>query len=355
MSRLPAHLLCWKNPQPVAVAVGITHPAAGATLSDDYPEGLLEGVPFDVAPPCTEVIASWQGRAPADSQIEIAVRAALAPSDAEAEAWTSWYVLGVWSETQRLRHSVVGQQDAHGTVYTDTLVLEAPTSRLQWRATLRRGETGAAPSLRSVLLSPSPVAQTPGVIPPHIAALAVPELPQMAFDGGNGWCSPTSLTMVLSYWATQTADPTLAPFTAPDAVPMLTVPGVHDPVYGGTGNWPFNTAFAASLGLQSYVTRLSGVGELAKWLASGVPVITSIRWKTGELDGAPVDHTDGHLVVVVGTTADGDLVVNDPAAGPTTGERVQRVYRREQFEHVWLDGSGGTVYMVYPPGHIDED
>ena len=40
------------------------------------------------------------------------------------------------------------------------------------------------------------------------------------------------------------------------------------------------------------------------------------RSARGELDGAPISSTDGHLLVIVGFTDDGDVVVNDPAARP---------------------------------------
>jgi hypothetical protein len=60
---------------------------------------------------------------------------------------------------------------------------------------------------------------------------------------------------------------------------------------------------------------------------------------------------DGHLLVIVGFTATGNLVVNDPAADPRSGQSVRREYRRAQFEALWLGSSGGTVYLIYPAGH----
>jgi hypothetical protein len=49
--------------------------------------------------------------------------------------------------------------------------------------------------------------------------------------------------------------------------------------------------------------------------------------------------------VVRGFTATGDVVTNDPAA--PTERSVRRTYERGQLERAWLDGSGGTVYVVH--------
>ena len=55
--------------------------------------------------------------------------------------------------------------------------------------------------------------------------------------------------------------------------------------------------------------------------------------------------TAGHLLVIVGFTSSGDVVVNDPAAATASG--VRRTYDRAQFEKAWLGGSGGTAYVIH--------
>ena len=86
-------------------------------------------------------------------------------------------------------------------------------------------------------------------------------------------------------------------------------------------------------------------------------MITSQAFTKDELDGADYD-TAGHLLVVIGFTEDGDVIVNDPAADDTAG--VRRVYPRDQFETVWqrskrrgpdgdlVDTSAGVVYLIEP-------
>jgi hypothetical protein len=156
--------------------------------------------------------------------------------------------------------------------------------------------------------------------------------------------------MVLRYWYERTGDVRLKPFAAANAVEEFTAPGIHDPVWGGTGNWAFNTAFAASLGLEAYVARFMTLAEMARWLAAGVPLVASIAFGQGELENTPSDfeRSSGHLVVVVGFNERGDVIVNDPRADPGAGESVRRVYPRQQFKQAWQRRSRGAVYLVFP-------
>jgi hypothetical protein len=182
--------------------------------------------------------------------------------------------------------------------------------------------------------------------------LAVPTYSQMVHSGhypkwgggGEAWCSPTSTAMVLAYYG---ISPSPRGITAghADAVVDHTARMVYDHGYRGTGNWAFNTAYAATLVAgDSYVTRLRDLREAEDHIAAGVPLIVSIAFGRNQLSGAPISASNGHLLVVVGFEADGDVVVNDPA-GATNAE-VRRVYDRAQFERLWIAASGGTAYVI---------
>lgn len=128
--------------------------------------------------------------------------------------------------------------------------------------------------------------------------------------------------------------------------------GSYDTSYQGTGNWPFNVAYAGTYGLAGFVTRLRSAAELERLVRAGIPVITSLSFRSHELPGSGYS-TSGHLMVVTGFTAGGDVLVNDPAA-PGGGAAVRRTCPRAAFENVWLrstggDGSGGIVYVLHPP------
>jgi hypothetical protein len=308
-----------------------------------------------------ELIPSWNAETPAGTWIEVRLRARVADTSAPGAAgrWTRWYDLGSWSSDSgpERRQSVKGQRDDDGRVSTDTLVLAAPASAYQLALTLHApdgsfSDPGSAPaaltpavSLAAVLAStPS---ETARVISSSRAAwgttLDVPERSQMIYpNGGPVWCSPTSTSMVMAYWSVRLGEPALN-----RPVPEVAA-AVYDVVYRGNGNWPFNTAYAGQHGLTAYVSRMSTLGQVERWIAAGVPVVASLAWDPGELRNAAVPSTDGHLLVIVGFTADGDVVVNDPAADPRLGISVRRVYPRDSMERLWLTHSGGTVYLIYP-------
>lgn len=159
-------------------------------------------------------------------------------------------------------------------------------------------------------------------------------------DGGEVWCSPTSTSMVLGYWEHDTGP------CAPRV--HAAVDGVYDWLYDGHGNWPFNTAYAATHGMEAYVVRFRSMAQVEPWVAAGVPVVFSFAWGEGELTGAAIPSSDGHLAVIVGFDAAGNPVVNDPAAAHD--DIVQRTYLRSELEPLWLANSGGTVYLIFPAG-----
>ena len=75
-------------------------------------------------------------------------------------------------------------------------------------------------------------------------------------------------------------------------------------------------------------------------------MIMSVSWGRNQLTGAPIPSSNGHLIVLAGFDASGNPIVNDPAAA-SNGE-VQRTYNRVELERLWLESSGGTVYLIYP-------
>ncbi len=144
--------------------------------------------------------------------------------------------------------------------------------------------------------------------------------------------------MVMGYWG----------FMPRPCEPRVraTVTGVYDWLYDGTGNWPFNTAYAASAGNEAYVARFTSLSKAEEWIKAGVPVVMSIAWGKKDLTNAPVTSSSGHLIVLVGFDSSGNPIVNDPAAAADAD--VQRTYLRSELEPLWLQASGGTAYLIYP-------
>ena len=301
----------------------------------------------------TEAIASWNASTPEGSWIEIQFRAKY------GNRWSKWYILGIWASdyTTIERHSVRSQGDTDGYVAVDTFVSsnkKETTNAFQLKTRLFKAvNSSAIASLRnaSVAFSTSPpksASVSTGNPTLWNRLLPVPQCSQMVYpDGGEVWCSPTSTSMVLGYWNT---DPGSSCAIREDAA----VNGVFDWIYDGHGNWPFNTAYAATkkVGtqpLEGYVARFTSLAKAEEFIAAGVPVILSIAWKKGDLTGSSVESTNGHLLVLVGFDDQGNPIVNDPAF-PQDGA-VQATYLRSEFEPLWLQASGGTVYLIHPEGY----
>ncbi len=291
--------------------------------------------PFDTA------IPSWNALTPAGTWLQIDLRVRLGDG-----RWTPYYTMAVWasgSETVR-RHSVDGQDDADAEVLTDTLRLRAGrTGRaFQYRLTLSTADARSTPSVRSVSVVTSDSRREPtGLASPGEQTawgreLPVPERSQrVSGDSVGGWCSPTATAMVLAYWGHAV--------TVRDAAEAT-----YDHTYAGTGNWAFNTAWATTYGLEAFVTRLGSLSQVEAWIAAGAPVIISLAFGAGQLPGAPIASSDGHLIVVRGFDGSGDVIVNDPAG--RSDSDVRRVYDRRSLEALWLRSSGGTAYLIHPSG-----
>jgi hypothetical protein len=289
--------------------------------------------------PWNELIVSWNADAPPGTFVKLEACAAAPGHD------TKFYTLANWSPDGKMfpRASVRGQKNADGDVDTDTLILNQTAQTAQLRVTLG-GANGARPALKFLGLAFANTKIPVAVRAPNRAAwgkiIPTPEHSQHGAWTNQGWCSPTSLSMALSRWAEILHRPEMN-LTVPEVAAR-----VYDADFHGTGNWPFNTAFAGSFpGMRSYVTRLDDVAEVEDWIAAGIPVILSARWDW-LLPGRPVDH-DGHLIVCIGFTEKGDVVINDPATRLENGEVVRRIYKRADVIRSWTK-SHNAVYLVYP-------
>lgn len=166
--------------------------------------------------------------------------------------------------------------------------------------------------------------------------LDVPEKSQYAdVPSERGWCSPAALSMLLAYWGFT--------LTVQEAAMR-----VYDADYGGTGNWTFNTALAGTLGLRGVVAHLRDLAHASRFIEAGLPIALSFAWKSGELPGAPIEHSGGHLAVLRGFTEQGDPIFNDPAQNiiPTT-------YPYEAYERTWRT-HGAIAYLIAPLERSDE-
>lgn len=286
-----------------------------------------------------ELVVSWNATAPSGTYLKIEARG-IYPDHS-----TKFYTMGLWSEdvSKHPRESSPRQKDSDGNVSTDTLILEKPGARAQIRVTLGSSEENPKPELIFLGLSFLDSKTKPISFPPNQKAwgkiIETPERSQNSYPEEQGWCSPTSLAMVLMRWSEILQRPELNLDVRECAA------GVLDKNYG-TGNWPFNTAFAGKLdGMRAYITRFSGISELEDWIVAGIPVIISAPFHL--LEPGRKNTGSGHVVAVIGFTETGDVVINDPATNIEKGQKVRHIYKRKNVMNAW-GKSNNTVYLVYP-------
>lgn len=308
-----------------------------------------EGVAADQA------VASWNLDAGTVALIETRARTA-------DGSWHPWQVLARWGQTGDRRSAEPGDAGAGPVVDTDVLTAAkgGAFDAVQLRVTLAEDAPSPRPLRLAAVNFTAPdrdgrAGQVARGAEPRGAASALVPLSQRAYParddlggGGPAWCSPTSLTVVALAWGARIPDaaPEDVPPGADPRVPWL-ARAVYDAAYHGTGNWSFNAAVAGELGFDAVVTRLASLHSASALTGAGIPLIASISFGPGELAGADYD-TAGHLLVIRGFDADGDVLVADPAN--PGGAAGLRIYPRAAFDAAWAR-SRRTVYLIVPRGH----
>ncbi|WP_055492930.1 peptidase C39 family protein [Streptomyces sp. TP-A0356] len=359
----------------IAVPAGrtdYTDPHTGRTTTWEY--ATWTSPVHRLGVPSTEAIASWNARTPAGTWLQVELLGTY--SDGTT---TPWYVMGRWAAGDQdiRRTSVDNQTDGKSSIGTDTFAIADAASGLRLvscrlRLTLYRRPGGkSTPTVWRLGVMGSDIpdrftvpASTPGlvrelVVPRYSQEIHKGQYPEYD-NGGEAWCSPTSSQMIIEYWGRRLTPQQLSWVDPSYADPQVchAARSTYDYQYQGCGNWPFNAAYAATFkDLQGVVTRLSSLTDLETLIAAGIPAITSQSFLKGELTGAGYG-TSGHLMTVIGFTAGGDVIANDPAS--PDDQAVRRVYKRREWENIWLrtkrynasgkvvSGTGGVCYLYFP-------
>ncbi|MEW2220106.1 peptidase C39 family protein [Streptomyces sp. NPDC006990] len=330
------------------------------------------------AVPASEAIASWNAHTPEGTWIRVELRGSYSDG-----GHTPWYTMGIWTsgdgDDVPRRTSVGGQKDGKSTIYTDTFAVDDPATGLRLtsyriRLTLYRAPgSRATPTVwrAGAMCSDVPdrfevPASEPGLgrdvelkVPRYSQEIHKGQYPEYD-NGGEAWCSPTSSQMIIEYWGRRPSAEDLAWVNPDYADPQVCHAARYtfDYRYEGCGNWPFNGAYASTYrDMNAVVTRMNSLNEAEELVAAGIPLITSQSFLESELDGAGYG-TSGHLMTVIGFTASGDVIANDPNSPDNPS--VRHVYRRRQFENIWLrtkrknadgkvvGGTGGICYLYFP-------
>lgn len=299
-------------------------PAAALEAVDPRRAASLESPELPAAFPFDQLLlsASVQG-APFSASVKVRT----------AAGWSPWFSFGRFEPGRSA--SAPAKENTFGKVDTDILKLARKAAACRYRLEIEPSADPARLRCAAVCCTDS----TLPYVPPARGArekrleLKVPSLSQMAqkVAYAKDICSPTSVAMALRYLG------------AP-AAPVKTAALARDYAAGLYGNWFFNTAYAGSLGYCSVLARLNSLEEARALLEAGAAVAASVTFGPGELRGAPLKQTRGHLLVLAGFTPAGDVIVRDPAA--PSAASVRRVYRRADFARAWLGNKFGLAYVA---------
>ncbi len=289
----------------------------------------LEGAPLSFDGTFDEAIVSWNVEVEDEDGFVVDVRVG------RDGKWSPWLRIGSWGSG---RPEVdPSTRFEGGAVDVDVFRSDERWDRLAWRvvaarrAVVRRIDVTVTDRSGAEVgrLAPAPAPFAP---PPAPFRLDVPFRSQYdeAPDIRRKVCSPTSVAMVLEHHGVDVETAALAAL-------------LKDPDHGIYGNWARAVQGAFAHGVPGRLRRFSDWNDVRDALAAGRPLVASIGVNEGELTGAPYTRTRGHLLVLRGFDASGNVEVNDPAA--ETAEAGRTVYRRDELDRVWML-RGGTAYEI---------
>lgn len=272
--------------------------------------------------PALSCIVSWSAPCPVDIDLRVQL------ADGRRSAWLPYVRRDPWRSCS--------SKDELVTIEVDVLHSVIPMVAIEIRTQGVDGLFFATPPERIPLSNTARVLSRVAI--PRV--LNVPMFSQYIEDE-KGWCAAASLAMVMVYWARCTGEPSY----------LVDVPAaaaaIYDAAYEGTGNWTFATAYANARGLRAAVAYLPDLDIAQRFIMAQIPLIVSVSWEEGQLNGAPLPRSNGHLVVLRGFDSEGYIIVNDPASPEITGR-----YRRNQFESCW-QRAGGVCYAIAPRSNLD--
>lgn len=295
---------------------------------------VLTSAPLHTAFPFTQALAGANASLGPDDRLELALQVK------DERGWSPWFEFGGFSPDGETA-SVKDQRNPFGRIDTDTLTLSSPSRYLRYRVTLKTA-AGSTAFLRLVSATYTDTAavyneacavKKPASFKP--VRLDIPKCSQMAqqVNYSKDICSPASVTMVLNHFGLK-------------ALVLDAAAGVLDAAENIYGNWTFNTMYAGALGLYAWPARFDSLEDARRYLAAGIPLVASVTFGPDELKRSPLKKTKGHLLVIRGFDAKGNILANDPAAAEE--KTVERVYDRKEFARAWLKNKSGTAYILAP-------
>lgn len=290
--------------------------------------------------PFSQLLPSWNLKVKGSAGLSVFVRS----RDALSGQWSPWLYLGCWGDRDPAVDSP--REFPGGEIDVDYLKLASAADAYQIQARLEsfslepsekpvleklvaitsgRPADGVDPAL--IHPSPEPPANWARDLPVPFRAQGIEH---KTIRGRI--CSPTSTSMVMEYFGV----------SFPTPVNAL---AIYDREAGIFGNWHRAVAYASTFGLEGELVRFRDWNQVKTTIASGQPIICSIRFRRDEFPSNVNRSSNGHLIVLRGLTPEGDAIVNDPASRER-GNGV--IYKADELARAWL-GRGGVGYVIKRP------
>lgn len=290
--------------------------------------------PLSAGFPLREIIPSWNIYSPDGCGYVADMR--VSP---DQDKWSAWMYFGKWG-TVPAQKKAAGRCP-WGAVKTDYFVSDQGILSVQFRFRLYSRKKDMTPEMTLFCLACSdqrgdrnkPLrTSSPKARGLWRTQLAVPYRSQGDEDSSiaGDICSPTSVSMVMSYWGISRPTAEVAQI-------------IYEPDCKLYGMWWRGVQGAAQYGLEGWVQHFRDFEPVKEWIVRGQPVIACICFDAGALTGSMTPESEGHVLVIAGFDDRGNPICNDPAGSSESDGVV--TYDAGEFAHAWFD-KGGVGYII---------
>jgi hypothetical protein len=272
-----------------------------------------------------QLIFSWNAKRPHKGYFQFWIKV----RDAKTKEWSEAFKMSEWGVDRQNSFHTKGADGLEFVYVRLETKSKGSSDGFSLRAVAHEG--ARLSDLKALMVNTSDSLKFHSEIGSHALASVVsahvknvPSVSQFELDHPrkDGLCSPTSCSMLMSYFLKKVVDP------------LDFAEQSYDRGLEKYGSWPFNMAHAFECGKGAWwfaVVRLNSFAHLCKYLHAGVPVAVSVR---GPLAGAHGQYAQGHLLVVTGYDAPSqEVICNDPAA--KTKQAVVTRYKLPDFLAAW--------------------